>query len=99
MDEKELAEIEEWANRLWPIHSLMPWFKKLLAEVRRLKAENRAMQSRLDIAEGIEVLREWLRKCGQKLIADEREIIENSEFSSPEDVTEAKRRIAALEGK
>lgn len=52
MDEKELAEIEEWANRLWPIHSLMPWFKKLLAEVRRLKAENRAMQSRLDIAEG-----------------------------------------------
>lgn len=50
-------------------------------------------------AETIEVLREWLRKCGQKLIADEREIIEHSEFSSPEDVIESKRRIAALEGK
>lgn len=48
-------------------------------------------------AETIETLQEWLRKCGQKLLADEREIIENSEFSSPEDVTEAKRRIAALE--
>lgn len=50
-------------------------------------------------AETIEVLREWIRKCGQKLIADEREIIENSEFSSPEDLMESKRRIAALEGK
>lgn len=50
-------------------------------------------------AETIEVLREWLRKCGQKLLADEREIIENSEFSSPEDLLEANRRIAALEGK
>lgn len=49
-------------------------------------------------AETIEVLREWLRKCGQKLLADEREIIEHLEFSSPEDVIESKRRIAALEG-
>lgn len=50
-------------------------------------------------AETIEVLREWIRKCGQKLVADEREIIENSEFSSPEDLLEANRRIAAWEGK
>jgi hypothetical protein len=49
-------------------------------------------------AETTEVLREWIRKCGQKLIADEREIIEHSEFSSPEDLLESKRRIAALEG-
>lgn len=89
MTDEELAELKEWAKRLWPAHSLMPWFEKLLAEVRRLKEQ----------AEQIEVLKEWIRKCGQKLVADEREIIENSEFSSPEDLLEAKRRIAALEGK
>lgn len=49
-------------------------------------------------AETIEVLREWIRENGRGLIADEREIIDNAEFSSPQDLIESKRRIAALEG-
>jgi hypothetical protein len=44
MTEDELAELEEWAKRLWPIHSLMPWFEKLIAEVRRLRAENERLK-------------------------------------------------------
>lgn len=49
-------------------------------------------------AEDLEVLREWIRDCGQQMIRDEKEIVDDPEFSTPEDVAEGKRRIAALEG-
>lgn len=68
MTDEELAELEEWAKRLWPAHSLMPWFEKLIAEVRRQRAENRAMQSRLDIAEGrVEGMREEIENLAGEL--------------------------------
>lgn len=47
MSDEELAELEEWAKRLWPIHSLMPRFEKLLAEVWRLKRENENLAGEL----------------------------------------------------
>lgn len=59
MTDEELAEIEEWF-RVGTIYGFTKQGSveaagkahSLIAEVRRLKAENRALQSRLDLAEG-----------------------------------------------
>lgn len=48
-------------------------------------------------AKDLEVLREWILDCGKQMIRDEKEIIDDPEFSTPKDVTVGKRRIAALE--
>lgn len=87
MTDEELAEIEEWAKRLWPIHSLMPWFGKLIAEVRRLRTE----------AETIEVLREWIRKNEMMVKVETRLAESGTTIDKFKEL--ANRRIAALEGK
>lgn len=51
MTDEELTEIEEVIPYSGESY-LRYVVRKLIAEVRRLKAENRALQSRLDIAEG-----------------------------------------------
>lgn len=58
MTDEELAEIEEVISYSGESY-LRYVVRKLIAEVRRQRAENRAMQSRLDIAEGrVEGMRE-----------------------------------------
>lgn len=70
MTDEEIAEIEMKAKmnkRLF--HSpAADDILRLIAEVRRLKAENRAMQSRLDIAEGrVEGMREEIENLAGEL--------------------------------
>ena len=54
MSDEELGGIEAAAKRLGErgMPNVASDLLKLIAEVRRLKAENRALQSRLDLAEG-----------------------------------------------
>lgn len=95
MTDEELAEIE--GQLLWCADIPMTVPKDC---VRSLIAEVRSMADRLNRqAKDLEVLREWIRDCGKQMIRDEKEIIDDPEFSTPEDVDEGKRRIAALGGK
>lgn len=72
MDDDELLVIQEWNDKRWKQFGGKDkeYFvvRDLIAEVRRQRAENRAMQSRLDIAEGrVEGMREEIENLAGEL--------------------------------